>query len=368
MNLLILSSNNGGGHNSAAKALLEEANRRGVPCTMIDAMLFWSSKRSEDMERIHIGAALHAPSLFSAGNRMALRLERGTKHKSYAQRRAAEHLGQFIRNNAFDTILATQVFSAMLLTETKGSLSENTTTGFVVTDYSYIPFTAMTNLDVYFLPHADLLPVYSRHAEQRIYLPLGIPVSTRFPARNGQQKSGIWAETDSDKKTVLILSGSMGYGDIRRLCRALLRALAGTANVYVMCGRNRRLFRQISALSDSDQSLHAVEYTDRVGEYLDATDVVLSKPGGLSSTEVAATRKPLIFTKPLPGWEEENIRFFTERGMAIAGRTPAELAERTKRLITDDILCARMRERQALHINTNAASDIFDYLLSKRAM
>ena len=362
MKMLILSSNNGGGHNSVARSLLEEARNRNIDCTMIDAMLFLSTKRSEEMEKIHIGAALHAPSLFNIGNRMAIGLERKIRHKSRAQTRAAEHLKQFVLYNQFDIIIATQVFSAVLLTEMKARIASKLMTCFVVTDYCYIPFTAMTNLDAYFLPHKDLIPVYSRNERGRFYLPFGIPVLQQFVEEKSKTDARMELKIDPTKDMVLILSGSMGYGDIRTICRALLKALAGTASVYILCGRNEHLYRELADYPDASESLHPIEFTNSVGTYIDAADVVLSKPGGLSATEVAVKGKPLIFTKPIPGWEEENIQFFTARGMAYTGRTPLEIAKLTRRLICESSTRIQMKERQTHFINRFAARDILCFI------
>ena len=249
MKILILSSNNGGGHNSAAKALLEEAKSRNVECVMIDAMIFYSPKRSERMERIHIGAALHAPYLFNVANSMAMRLEHKIKHKSRVRKRAAEYLKQFVLDNEFDTVIATQVFSAILLTEIKAGVSKKLVTCFVVTDYCYIPFTAMTSLDLYFLPHKDLISIYSPLEGERQYLPFGIPISKQFATESSEKDSYAKLNIESKKKMILILSGSMGYGDIKVICCELIKALAETSDVYVLCGRNKRLFCQLNDLS-----------------------------------------------------------------------------------------------------------------------
>ena len=362
MKILILSSNNGGGHNSVAKALLEEAGKRKIDCTMIDAMVFFSTKRSEEIEKIHVGAALRAPSLFNVGNRVAMRLEQKNSHKSRAQARAEEHLTQFILNNQYDVIIATQVFSAMLLTEVEARIPGKLLTCFVVTDYCYIPFTAKTKLDAYCLPHKDLVPVYDHHGKECLYLPFGIPVQQQYATKTNKTDARMKLKIDLTKNMVLILSGSMGFGDIRFICRELMNALCGAANIYVLCGHNKRLYQELMDLPDAGNLLHPIAYTDCVGEYLDAADVVLSKPGGLSATEVAVKGKPLIFTKPIPGWEEENVRFFTERGMAYAGKTPHELAELTRKLISDGSICAQMIAQQTQFSNNFAARDILDYL------
>ena len=108
--------------------------------------------------------------------------------------------------------------------------------------------------------------------------------------------------------------------------------------------------------------VRALPYTERVGEYLDASDVLVSKPGGLSSTEAAVKEIPLVHMAPLPGWEEDNVRFFTARGMSLTGEGSGEMAAAAARLLSDPAAAERMCACQRREINKHAASDILDAL------
>ena len=112
--LLILSSNNGQGHNSVAQASIEAAEARGDAAVMIDALLFVSPQTSEFIEKVYINGTLHTPKLIGTGNEFAELLEKaGVQSREFTQ--AARHLTRFIRANRFDSVIATHVFAAQIL-------------------------------------------------------------------------------------------------------------------------------------------------------------------------------------------------------------------------------------------------------------
>lgn len=77
-----------------------------------------------------------------------------------------------------------------------------------------------------------------------------------------------------------------------------------------------------------------------------AADVLFTKPGGLSSTEAAVRRVPLVHTDPIPGCETKNRAFFVSRGMSVTGAHQKELAEAGISLARDDVRQIAMRDAQ----------------------
>ena len=90
---------------------------------------------------------------------------------------------------------------------------------------------------------------------------------------------------------------------------------------------------------------------------------MMSKPGGHSSPEAAVREIPLVQMTPLPGWEEENIAFFTGLGLSRSGHTPERLAEAAIELLTDRAQAEAMKEKQKKEINKYAARDILDCVI-----
>ena len=108
--------------------------------------------------------------------------------------------------------------------------------------------------------------------------------------------------------------------------------------------------------------MFATGYTTRVSEYMDAADVLISKPGGLSSTEAAVKEIALVHMSPLPGWEEENVRFFVKHGLSLSGRSAAENAAAAVKLLSSGAEREHMHSCQRQEINKYAARDIIEYI------
>jgi processive 1,2-diacylglycerol beta-glucosyltransferase len=151
----------------------------------------------------------------------------------------------------------------------------------------------------------------------------------------------------------------MGFGDALPLLDALLLRSAD-AYIVVMCGNNEKLRKTLSERYGASGRVKPISYTNQVSLYLDAADVLLSKPGGLSSTEAAVKEIPLVHMNPLPGWEEENVRFFAALGMSLSGKTAEEMADAAASLLSDRAAAQQMMRRQGEEINKRAADDVLD--------
>ena len=362
MRLLILSSNNGAGHNSAGRALLRQAERRGVSCEMIDALALSSKAGSKALEEIHVKSALYAPQLFAWGNRMAEQMTQADKPSACyrSNARCAAKLMRYIRQNGFDTVIATHVFPALMLTGIKRTIDPGLPAYFVATDYACAPFVSETELDGWFVPHERLRWDFLKSGVpgNRLFA-TGIPVSSQFLAHADKAAARALLRLPQNQPVAMVMTGSMGFGCAFEQVGALLDALAQQACILLMCGNNNRLRTAVEERYGASGRVVARGYTNQIPLYMDACDVLLSKPGGLSATEAAVHGVPLVLTAPLPGcWEAENVRFFESQGLAFRGNTPESAALQAARLLGDASLRRRMQARQHAQINPFAAEDI----------
>ncbi len=369
MRILVLSSNNGEGHNSASRAVIEQAEKRGIFGIMIDTLLFDSAKHSDWVRKIHVNSALRAPGIFKAGNEIAEKMtewgvEKGKPSACYlANARYAERIQKFIDDNGFDVVVATHIFAAEALTYLRNAGTVQFRSYFIVTDYSCTPFLAETNLDGYFIPNPLMLPYFNEKAPHKNYIPTGIPVSESHIQKTEKQEARRRLGLPQDAPIVMVMTGSMGFGNIAELAQAFEAIMPPETRVLVLCGNNKKLKKNLIEEFGDQSFLQIVDYTDRVGLYLDAADVLVSKPGGLSSTEAAVKEIPLVHTTPLPGWEEDNVSFFTTLGISATGENAQEMAQCALRLLTDEAARAEMARCQREQINKFAARDILDVIL-----
>ena len=163
-----------------------------------------------------------------------------------------------------------------------------------------------------------------------------------------------------DRRTLLLSGGSMGAGSIINAVRALLPYLEQNADcdLNILCGSNEALFDSVEAEFTKNGQITPMRSTNKMALYLKASDVFISKPGGLSSTESAAAGVPLVHISPIPGCESRNAEFFAKEGIAVkVENTETELLSAVERL-SEPGNAEEMRKRQRAVINQNAAMDI----------
>lgn len=369
MKVLILSCNTGQGHNSAGRALIEEFHARGIEAEMRDALAFRSPLPSKMICGIHAKASLHIPKLLGAGINVAQLMDKTrVKHSPcyLANMPYAEGLYDCIRQGGYDTLVVPHVFPSETLTRVRRKYPEmrSIRTYFVGTDYAYPPFLHDTELDGYVIPHKDLVKEFTDAGvpKDKIF-PLGIPVSKQFIGRADKNTARKRLGLSEDGHIVLVMTGSMGFGNTEALVEKLLTALPEEASVIVMGGNNTRMKRRLRERYPNEPRLTVLDFTKEVPLYMNAADLLFTKPGGLSSTEAAVCEIPFIHTAPIPGWEEDNIRFFRGHGLSDYGKDPEELAIKARFLLANPHRCEQMREAQAATINKNAAKDICDLIM-----
>ena len=94
-----------------------------------------------------------------------------------------------------------------------------------------------------------------------------------------------------------------------------------------------------------------------------SSELVLSKPGGLTSTEIAMLGIPFIHTMPIPGCENYNANFFSQRGMSIQCNTLQKVVDNTKKLLENKELQEKLVQNQKNYMNKNVCEDIVNIII-----
>ena len=165
---------------------------------------------------------------------------------------------------------------------------------------------------------------------------------------------------DVDKNYILVAGGSMGGGKIEGRITALRDHFSRRKDteLIVICGSNRGLFQRLS--EHAAPGLILIDQTDRMADYMRASRMFITKPGGLSSTEAAVRNVPIVHTAVIPGCESYNAEYFSGHGMSVWPRTTDEMIRLAEELLEHDEEEKKMLECQRHWINPRAATDICD--------
>lgn len=341
MRVLLLSCNTGGGHNSAAGAVMNEFESRGVVCDRVDALTFISEVHSEIVSNGHSYIYRHLPQLFGVGYRFE---EKHPPKFIYEQMAlGAKKLAQHVVDGRYDAIVCTHIFAAMMVTEAYKKYAITIPQYLVITDYCAYPGTEMVDVERFFVPAESLRAVYTGLgvASERV-IASGIPISSAFMATSEKRSARRKLHLPESGKMVLLFSGSIGCGRLHRVAPELEQQLPEDTTLVIICGNNHRLHKQLKRVC-TDKTV-VVGFTNRVYEYMTAADLCISKPGGLSVTEMLVKQLPMVLMLSVPGCESRNQEFFVGHRAAIGTDDWNAAIRESTRLIADH---ERMQEMQA---------------------
>lgn len=332
MRVLLLSANTGGGHNSAAMAVQQEFERRGVECDMHDALSFVSDIHSDIVSSGHTYIYRYFPQLFGIGYRFE---ERHPPRFIYEQMAmGAKKFVAFLDDSNYDAVVSTHIFGSMLVTEVRKRYNVHIPHYVVITDYALYPGTDMVDVERYFIASEGLLPLYSQaNIEQHRLFVSGIPIRSSFLEKYDKKEVRARLHLPERSRIVLLFTGSIGCGKLHRIAPDLEKKLPTDARLVIICGHNKRMYEQLSDRCGSRTIV--VGFTNQIAEYMAAADLCITKPGGLSITEMLVMNLPMILMLSVPGCESRNMDFFKSYGMAVATDDWDDAIAQTVRLLQD---------------------------------
>ncbi len=368
MKVLIMSVTAGEGHNTTAKSIAASLEARGAETKVVDT---YKEINPFLYKTISNGYLLGVSPFFSpVYSRLYALCERRRKN---AYRRSLTRLtysairkriSKIIRDFQPDVIIYTHVWCGVILDvirQKEGLLAK--TVG-IVTDFVMHPYWEETlRSDYVILPNDLLIPaacLKGFRPEQLV--PSGIPIKDSFadamPKEDARRALGL----DPDRATVLVMGGSMGYGNLAQSIKKLDK-LSIDFQMIVICGNNKKAKAELDAL-ETEKQLLVLGYTDKVGVCMDAANCIVSKPGGLTTSESLAKRLPMIICDPIPGQEERNTAFLVNNGAAVTVMKGYDLAMAVGQLFSYPNRINAMLECISNLRRPHAARDLCDFVMS----
>jgi processive 1,2-diacylglycerol beta-glucosyltransferase len=196
-----------------------------------------------------------------------------------------------------------------------------------VTDFTVHPLWEETrNLDYYVIPNELLeFQMIRKGLDPEKLLPYGIPIKPQFSKSVEKKQARQYLGLDADKPTLLLMSGSMGFGSID-VSIEKLDSLPFDFQVIVVCGNNKAMYDKIRKKQYSKR-YDIYGYVDNIDVMMDAADCIITKPGGITSSEALAKSLPMIMVNPIPGHETRNAEFMLNNGIALYATSSFPLEE-----------------------------------------
>ncbi len=352
MKVLILSCSTGGGHNACANYILDELKRSNIDCEFKDFYDVVNKKLKNFSEKVYLSTLTGNGKVFKTVYKLGeVYSKTNLKSPVYSINKLhKKKLYDYIIKNNIDLVVTTHIFPALTLTALK-----KIPFLLVITDYTACPFMEETNPNYFIIQKGIEKDFINKGINENKLYKSGIPVSSNFikTAKNIKYNLNI-----ENEKTILIMLGSMGFGNINKIINNLLNI--DNTKIIIVTGSNKKLYNELKSIKNN--KLIVLGFVHNINDLIYSSDIVISKPGGLSSTEIASINKPLIHAFAIPGVETFNVNFFYNNKMSLKCDNEKEIVKTVIELLDNENLQKELVKNQNKLINKNSAKDLVELI------
>ncbi len=239
----------------------------------------------------------------------------------------SKKLRDYLISSRFDVVVSAHFFASEVIGDMKksGTLSSRLIT--VVTDYRLHSWWVAPCTDTYVVSNEDAkADLVGWGIPADIVKVMGIPVEPVFSRKLDRSAMRDKVGLDKDVFTVLVIGGGFGVGPIEAIVKEM-GMVSGAVQAIVICGHNKTLQDKIADIAGSMKiKVKVLGFVDNVYEYMSASDILISKSGGITVSESLAKELPMIVIAPIPGQETRNSDFLIRHNAAIKIQSADELS------------------------------------------
>ncbi len=371
--VLILSASAGAGHVRAAEALVRAFQEMNAAAEVrhVDTLAYTNKLFRHLYSKAYIELVNKTPELLGW---LYDALDKPWKNER--RRLALDKLNtrpfvKMLREYQPEITVCTHFLPAEIISWLKAKEKINWPQAIVVTDFDVHAMWLCHHFEQYFVAldetrvHLEKLGI----PPEKITVS-GIPIDPLFAQVKDKRAMREKHALDVERTTILLSAGGFGVGPVEHILQSLA-GLQHPAQVVALCGRNDDLKIRVERLAAELPHNHALRikaigYTTEMDEFMSASDMLLGKPGGLTTSEALAKGLVCCVVNPIPGQEERNSDHLLEEGVAIRCNNLPALAYKIDRLLSDPARVETMKDNARRLARPDAARDIISKLLSLR--
>lgn len=363
MKAIILTMSTGNGHNIASNALRDYLKTRGVDAKVVDAYKYFNKYLSNMLEKGYLLGTKYAPNVYGKFYRSIERHnpESRLAWSTFCNSFVARQFARYISKQAPDVVISTHSLAAVLMSEYERKRLTDAKTIGIVTDFCVLPYWDMSNMDYYITANEHIRDLMIKKGmDANKILPYGIPVDLKFAQKTDKQIARNTLGID-DKKTIFIITGSMGFGNTEKYIRAL-DEMDEDFQIISVCGNNAGMKNRIDRMY-TRKKIYNFGFVNNVDVIMDASDIIITKPGGLTVSEAIAKKLPIILVDPIPGQEDRNRDFLVNNSLAVGVSKNAPIDEVVMQLTSHPERLKHICDMQEILGRPFAAKTIGDFAI-----
>ncbi|HEX3015263.1 MAG TPA: glycosyltransferase [Desulfobacteria bacterium] len=363
--VLIFSVPFGTGHYRAAEAICKALGQTNlaIRSKIVDAFAYASPVFSKLLTGIYLEILKISPRLYRFLYDRAESNSTRDNFTRFLYFMLASRLKNLIEAEEPDVVMCTHPFPLSVLARLKSNGRINVPLVAVITDFSIHSFWLYDNVDMFVVGVPELKKVLLRLgvSERKIRV-TGIPIDPAFETTGNASELLTGLGLDPNIPTTLVMGGGLGLGPLEQTVTSLVN-LPCDLQTIVIVGKNPKLEKKLRLLAQVNHKLRVFGHVDNIHEFMAAADLVVTKPGGLTSAEALAKGLPLLLIKPIPGHEERNLDFLTHTEVAVSLADCQDMNDLLKNIINTRERLIKMQQTAKQIGKPTAAKEVVKAIL-----
>lgn len=320
--ILVLSASTGGGHNRAARALSDALTAQGYEVKIIDSIKFVNTMMDTVISKGYEKSALYTPKAYGGIYKISDLTITHSEHKiNILLKFMTSKIKKLIRSENPDFIIGTHPFPMMSVSALKEKEEFKSIPAMsIITDYTTHSTWIQKNIDTYVVADEMVKNLLKKEGvSSSQVLPLGLPIEDSF-LQTPYLEDLVQDLNLIEPFKILLMGGSFGAGNVKKALKQILKSKK-SFQIVVVCGRNHSLENKLNKMIHEEDLQHKVKilgFTNKVNHLMSICDVLITKPGGLTTTEAIIKEIPMIVPFFIPGQEQENLDFLLNNGLCMA--------------------------------------------------
>ena len=372
MKVLILYATYGGGHLSTANAIKEtlENEYPEVQVDMIDCIKYINRAINKITTDAYSGMAKKAPKMWGKIYKGSRKGVVATFSKNI-NKIFARKLHRLIEQINPSIIISTHPFATQMCTYLKKHNKINIKLANILTDFKMHEqwLVRYNYIDLFFVSNEDMKKELISYGipSQKIFAE-GIPIRSRISDKFNREEILKQFGLKENKKTILFFAGG-GLGLARKNVFEFIKIFAENfenVQVIAISGKNPKIyneFNEIIAKYKKEEKIKVLEYTNKVPELMSISDIIITKPGGVTISESLSAGLPIIAINPIPGQEEENAEFLEKNQLAIWIKKDDDIKKALEEIINNDEKLKVLKENTKKFAKPNSSKNICKIIL-----
>lgn len=372
--IIIFYASYGGGHLSASKAIQNYINNNydDVETELIDCMKYVNKTIEKVSTTAYKEMAKKAPW---AWGKLYFDSQKGplAQISTRANTLMAIKLSKLLKEKRPDLIISTHPFGCQMCSYLKRKGKIDTDIATVLTDFkSHIQWIVGSDyINYYFVANESIKNelIAKNISPEKIFV-TGIPISEKFSLSYDKKEILENLNFEENKKTILFFGGGkLGLGKTKtiEIFKNVVKSFENT-QIIAISGENDSMysaFHEIITSNNRENNIKLFKFTDKIPEIMSISDIVISKPGGLTSSEALASYVPMIIINPIPGQEEENAIFIENNNAGYWLRKHDNIVPVLNSILNDDNKLEIMKENTKQISKRNSTKNICEILFNK---